>query len=140
MFKPKINVQCAGCDAFVNKRKGITNIIKNATEANDFSLSLNRIVMVNDILCHSCLLSIYKKSLKNVFNSNKEDASPSDNELINNDPTFEIKFKSRTPKLSTPNGERQGDSPKLSTPNGESQEDSPKLSTPNGERQGTKFR
>ena len=69
MLKPKINVQCAGCDAFVNKRKGKKKTIKNETDANDFSLSLNRIIMVNDILCHSCRLSMYKKGLRNVANS-----------------------------------------------------------------------
>ena len=93
MFKPKINVECAGCDAFVNKRKG-KKIIHNATESNDFSLCLNRIIVVDDILCHSCRLSFYKIGLKNVLNSDKEDASPSDNESINNDRTFEIKLKS----------------------------------------------
>ena len=85
--------ECAGCDAFLNKRKGKKDN-KNATEANDFSLCLKRIIVVDDILCYSCRLSIYKKGLKNISNSDKKDASPSDNESINNDSTFEIKLKS----------------------------------------------
>ena len=94
MSKPKINVRCSGCEAFVNKRKGKKKIIKNAIEANNFSLCLNRTIVVDDILCHSCRLSIYKKRLKNVSNFDKEDASPSDNGSINDDPSFEIKLKS----------------------------------------------
>ena len=50
--------------------------------------------MVDDILSHICRLSIYKKGLRNATNSDKEDASPSNNESINNESTFEIKLKS----------------------------------------------
>ena len=57
------------------------------------SLCLNQIIVVDDIPCHICRLSIYKKGLKNFSNSEKEDASPSDNQSISNDPTFEIKLK-----------------------------------------------
>ena len=40
------------------------------------------------------VLSIYKKTVKNVSNFDEENVSPSVNESINNDPTFEIKLKS----------------------------------------------
>ena len=46
-----------------------------------------------DILYYSCRLSIYKEAFKNVSNSDKVDASPSDMESSNNDPTVEIKLK-----------------------------------------------
>ena len=59
-----------------------------------YYLCLNRTIVVDDILCHSCRLSIYRKGLKHVSNPDKEGASPSDNKSINNDPTFELKLKS----------------------------------------------
>ena len=73
MFQPKINVKCAGCDAFVNKMKGKKKTIKNATVVDSLFI---------------------KKTVKNVSNFDEENASPSVSESTNNDPTFEIKFKS----------------------------------------------
>lgn len=54
-------LKCAGCDTFLNKVAGKKKIVNNANEAHDFSSSLQRIIVVDDILCKKCRLSIYKK-------------------------------------------------------------------------------
>ena len=95
MNKQKINVTCAGCDVFEWKRKGKKKMIKNVTEANNFSLALKRKIDVDDIFCNSCRLSAYKKNLNNDSHTNLESASSFNNESISiKDPSFEVKLKS----------------------------------------------
>lgn len=83
-------MKCAGCNTFLKKIKGKKKIVKNVNEANNFSSSLQRIIIVNDILCNKCRLSIYKnKNLGKDAESETERDSPSDTD----DPTFEIQFR-----------------------------------------------
>jgi len=74
------------------KVKGEKKIIKNVNEANDFSSSSQQIIVVNDILCTKCRLSIYKKKYpeKDVESKPERDL-PSESDT-NFDP-FEIQFR-----------------------------------------------
>ncbi|GAB1860468.1 SWIM-type domain-containing protein [Camponotus japonicus] len=86
------NLKCAGCDTFLKKITGKKKIVKNANEAHDFSSTLQRIIVANDILCKKCRLSIYKKKNpeKDVESETERDP-PSESD--NDDPTFEIQFR-----------------------------------------------
>lgn len=92
-----INLKYAGCDTFLKKTTDKKKIVKNVNKANDFSSSLQRIIIVNDILCKKCRLFIYKKK-----NPEKDAESETERdppiESDTDDPIFEIEFK---PKKTT---------------------------------------
>jgi len=87
-----VNLKYAGCDTLLIKVKGKKKIIKNVNEANDFSSCLQQIIVVNDILCTKCRLSIYKKKYpEKDAESETERDLPSESDTDN--PTFEIQFR-----------------------------------------------
>lgn len=88
-----VHLKCAGCDKFLNKVKGKKKMIHNENEANAFARLFQRNIIVNDILCNKCRLSIYSKSKKNSKSEIERDLSPF--ELTSDDPTYEVQFKSK---------------------------------------------
>lgn len=88
-----VHLKCAGCDKFLNKVKGKKKMIHNENEANAFARLFQRNIIVNDILCNKCRLSIYSKSKKNSKSEIERDLPPF--ELTSDDPTYEVQFKSK---------------------------------------------
>lgn len=88
-----VHLKCADCDKFLNKVKGKKKMIHNENEANAFARLFQRNIIVNDILCNKCRLSIYSKSKKNSKSEIERDLPPF--ELTSDDPTYEVQFKSK---------------------------------------------
>lgn len=86
---PAINLKCTGCDTFLLKVTGRKKIVN---EANAFSLSLQRIIVVNDILYKKYWFFIYKKKNPKKDSESETERDPS-SESDTDDPTFEIQTK-----------------------------------------------
>ena len=85
--------KCAGCDALLRKVTGKKKHVKNESEANDFSSSSTRMIIVDDSLCDKCRLCVYEKNPeKNVEPETERDPS-SESETDN--PSLEIWTKGR---------------------------------------------
>lgn len=83
-----IREKCPGCDCLLIHSSGRKKQIENAQEANNYSISLQRAIFVDDIICQKCRLSIYrKKKPEQSFDLNTEIDVP---ESMDSDPTFEI--------------------------------------------------
>jgi hypothetical protein len=93
----KVHLQCAGCDITLN-RNGRKKLVRNGEEANSFSRCLKRTISINDVLCHKCRLSIYKKVFEKNDSELEIDTHLSSSKLTS-DPTFEVKLKSKEATL-----------------------------------------
>lgn len=88
-------LMCAGCDVILRKTRGkkkLTNNMKD--EAKAFSSCLKRVIVVGNILCCKCRLTVYRKDN---FDKNLDSETETDLpafESTSNDPTFEVKLKS----------------------------------------------
>ena len=91
---------CVGCDTKLKRSVGRKKLVSEEIEANAFSRFLKRRIAVDDILCNKCRLSIYRNnSDKDSDCESETDLSPSD--TTSDDPTFEVKVKSKEPVSET---------------------------------------
>jgi len=86
--KLNVHLQCAGCDIALNKN-GRKKLVLNGEEANSFSSCLKRTISVNDILCHRCRLSIYRKKESENDSELERDLPSSES---TSDPIFEVQL------------------------------------------------
>lgn len=63
----EILVKCASCEQFLVHKKGKIKIIKNEEEAKLYASVLKQLIVVNDILCQPCRLSIYRNKNKKMM-------------------------------------------------------------------------
>ena len=54
------NPKCVSCHRFVKKVSGKMKVVQNKNEAIAFSLALRKRIAINDVLCGSCRVCIYK--------------------------------------------------------------------------------
>lgn len=92
---PSLNkLTCAGCDVILRKTRGKKKLMNTTDEAKAFSSCLKRVIVVGDILCCKCRLTVYREDNcdKNLDCETETDLSAF--ESTSNDPTFEVKLKS----------------------------------------------
>lgn len=81
-------LRCDGCDKIFRKIKGKKKLINNEYEAKEYSTCLGRTLIVNNILCGKCRLTIYreKESVENIDSASEADVL----ESTSPDPNFEV--------------------------------------------------
>lgn len=93
------HLKCTGCDMLLRKIKGKKKLIRNEDEANVFGRSLQRTIIINDIICNKCRLSIYKKQKPKKESESEIETDLQSFESTSDDPTFEVQFKSKETEI-----------------------------------------
>ena len=87
-------LMCVSFNAKLKKIVARKKLVSDDVEVNAFSRCLKRRIIVDDILCNKCRLSIYRdNSDKDSDFETKTDLSPFD--ATSDDPKFEAKVKSK---------------------------------------------
>ena len=83
----------AGCDVILRKTRRKKKLMNTTDEAEAFPSCLKQVIVVGDILCCKCRLTVYREdnSDKNLDCETETDLSAF--ESTSNDPTFEAKLK-----------------------------------------------
>ena len=87
-------LMCGGCDVILRKTRGIKMLMNNADEAKAFSSCLKRVIVVCDILCFKCRLTVYREDNADKNLECETETGLSAFGSTSNDPTFELKLKS----------------------------------------------
>ncbi|XP_011873641.1 PREDICTED: uncharacterized protein LOC105565230, partial [Vollenhovia emeryi] len=87
--------KCAGCDKSLKKIRGKKKLIRHEDEANTFAHLLQQNIIVNDIICSKCRLSIYRKQKPEIDPTLETENDLPSFESTSDDPTFEVQLKSK---------------------------------------------